>query len=404
MALYTPMLPPPPPLRLAVRASLAPSSTIRELLAVTELPGMRSLAGGLPDPATFPVDALRDAAQRVLVAGSDRAYRALQYGPTDGLADFRAAIARSTVLHGLHAMNPDELVVTTGSQQALDLLTRTLIDPGDDVAVEDPCYLGARQTFLAGGAVLRGIPVDAQGMQTDVLAELLAAGYRPRFVYTVANFQNPTGATLNADRRRALVALAEQYGFVIVEDDPYRSLSFTGQPFQSLGALNSDVVVSLGSLSKVLSPGMRLGWLRAPTWIREAIVRAKQACDLHTSTLTQLIALQILEMPGFIDGHIAANRIRYANRADALCSALAARGFEAAMPSGGMFTWVHMPGIDTEALLAQVIAEGVAFVPGAAFAVDQQWQHYARLSFATLGEPDLVIAANILADVANSFN
>ncbi len=385
-----------------MRASLAPTSTIRELLALTDQPGMRSMAGGLPDPATFPVDALRAAAQRVLVEGSDAAHRALQYGPTDGVFDFRVAIAANQSLHGIAEMNPDELVVTTGSQQALDLLTRTMIDPGDDIAVDDPCYLGARQTFLAGGATLRGIPVDSCGLQTEVLAEMLATGYRPRLVYTVANFQNPSGATLSEQRRLALVALAEQYGFVIIEDDPYRSLSFTGELLSSLGSLNAEVVISIGSLSKVLSPGMRLGWLRAPMWIREAIVRAKQACDLHTSTLTQMIALQILELPGFIDSHITANRVRYATRSLALGSAIEARGYFAAMPKGGMFTWVQMPGVDTEVLLARSILEGVAFVPGAAFSVDQMWNDFARLSFATLDETNLVIAANILADVADT--
>ncbi len=385
---------------LAQRASLAPSSTIRELLAVTERPGMLSLAGGLPDPSTFPVDALARAAQRVLNTSDPRAAVALQYGPTDGIAQLRDWLAAPGPLHGLAAANADEIVVTTGSQQGIDLIARVLFDPGDAVAVDDPCYLGARQAFVAAGAQLTGIPVDRDGMVVEVLEQRLRSGYRPRVVYTVANFQNPSGAVLSADRRLALVNCAARYGFIVVDDDPYHSLHFGDAPLNSLGNLDPEHVVTLGSLSKVLSPGLRLGWVRSPHQIREAVVRAKQACDLHTSTFTQMIALDLLRDTAFLAPQLEHIRSLYRDRASVLYDAINGAGFACDVPHGGMFLWVRFPGTDTDDLLERAVEHNVAFVPGSAFAVDRQWPEYARLSFATLSPNDLRRATDALVLVA----
>lgn len=386
------------PLILAARAALAPSSTIRDLLAVTQQPGMRSLGGGLPAEASFPVERIRAAVDCVLSRPA-LMVDALQYGPTDGLPSLRATIAASTALHGLTEVDPDDLVVTTGSQQALDLLCRTMLDPGDEIGVDDPCYLGARQVFLAGGARLRGIPVDADGMRTDVLGDWLRAGWRPRLVYTVANFQNPTGATLSAERRVELVALAQQFGFLIVDDDPYHALDFSDgeASLVALGNLDAHHVASLGSLSKMLSPGIRLGWVRAPKWLRDALIRAKQACDLHAPSFSQAIANEVLADTPFMIDHIARNQSLYAARARALVGAVAPIG-AVVPPKGGMFAWIHINGVDTDALLERAIVERVAFIPGSAFAVDQQWSEHARLSFATLSEEDLYAAVASLKD------
>src|SRR4051794_30127280 len=230
---------------------LPPSSTIRDLLAITEQPGMRSLAGGLPEASRFPRARLAAAAARVL--DEMHAPAALQYGPTDGARALRELLAGADVLHGLPPSDPDGFLVTAGSQQAIDLVASALVAPGDVVVVDDPCYLGAHQALFAAGAEIVGVPVDADGLCVDVLQSRLRAGLRPRLVYTVANFQNPTGAVLALDRRQALVELARRYGFVIVEDDPYHALWFDAPPPASLGALDDDRVVSLGSCSKILA-------------------------------------------------------------------------------------------------------------------------------------------------------
>jgi 2-aminoadipate transaminase len=274
-------------------------------------------------------------------------------------------------------------------------VARALLDDGDTVAVDDPCYLGAQQALLASGARLIGVPVDDGGMNVDALAQRLRAGERPRLVYTVPNFQNPTGAVLTAGRRAALVELAREYGFVIVEDDAYHSLWFDAPPPAPIGALDADRVVSVGSCSKVLAPGLRVGWMRAPAWLRDALVRAKQACDLHTSTLTQALVADVLGDESFLDTHLARVRATYAPKAHALAAAL--DGFGDGPPArGGMFLWRRLPGVDTEALLERAIADHVAFVPGGAFAVERRWNEHLRLSFATLPVAELEGAAATL--------
>jgi 2-aminoadipate transaminase len=385
---------------LARRAHDFEASIVRELLNVGNRPGMRSLAGGLPDPAFFPVAQL-EAATRTVLGAPSRAERALQYGPTEGLAELRSRLASTPAVQRVTGAAADDFVVTTGSQQALHLLTAALVDPGDAVVVDDPCYLGARQVLKAAEARLVGVPVDDEGLRVDVLTDRLRAGLRPRLVYTVPAYQNPSGAVLSADRGAALVALARHYGFVVVEDDAYGALGFANDPTPPpMGSDAPDVVVTVGTVSKVLAPGLRVGWLRAPDVLRTAIVRSKQSFDLHTSTFTQSIVAEILADSAFLDRHLATVRERYASRGAALAEALARGGASFAAPRGGLFLWVRLPGVDTAVLFETALAHDLMFVPGNAFAIDEPWCEHARLSFATLPASTLRVCGAELVGLA----
>ena len=376
--------------RLADRTTRFVASAIRDLLHLAERPDVLSLAGGLPDGSTFPVDRIADAAHRATRTAGRYGSTALQYGPTEGLEAFREWAAAGSLVHA--ALGPvDEQLVTTGSQQGLDLIARCLIDPGDTVVVEDPVYLGARQVFVAGGARLVGVPVDADGLDVDRLAILLDAGLRPRLVYTVPHFQNPTGATLHPQRRIELAALAQRFGFVVIEDDPYVAIDFEGRRHDPIGALAPDHTVTLSSSSKVLAPGLRVGWLRAPAWLHRTLVLAKQSVDLHTSGLDQLVALDVLRDDAFMAGHLATLRATYAAKGHALHTALDGL-FATCAPTGGMFLW-GTAADDTSAMFERAISAGVAYVPGRAFGVDIDRAHQLRLSFATLTTGELDTAA-----------
>ena len=355
---------------------------------------MLSMAGGLPAPESFPVARMREAADRLL-GTSHGLSSPLQYGPTEGVAPLRAWVAEQ--MGG--GAQPDQVVITTGSQQALDLLAHALCDPGDTVVVEHPAYLGALQALEAAGAAIEPVAADAQGIRVDVLAERLAAGLRPKACYVAPNFQNPTGATLADDRRAALAALADRYGFLVIEDDPYRDLRFRGAHLPTVRSYGTNVV-TLGSTSKVLAPGLRVGWLVAPAWLVGPVVRLKQARDLHTSSLSQWLAHDVLSDEQFLAGHRRALAALYAERCDALCGSLTGRlgervAFE--RPDGGMFVWATLAGVDTTALLPVAAAAGVAFVPGGAFHLDGSGADRARLSFATLAPPGLAAAVDRLA-------
>ncbi|MBA2283115.1 MAG: PLP-dependent aminotransferase family protein, partial [Acidimicrobiia bacterium] len=294
---------------------------------------------------------------------------------------------------------PDQVVVTHGSQQALELLTRVLVDPGAEIALADPAYVGAVQAFRLAGATLVGIPSDRDGMRVDVLAERIAAGARPVLVYVVAEFDNPTGATLAPDRRRALADLANRCGFVIVEDDPYGELRWAGVRTPGLATM-SDRVVTLGTVSKILAPGLRVGWAVAPGELAAALVRVKQAADLQTATLTQHIAHRVLAEPGFLEPHLASLRTRYEAQARSLAAALRVELGDRITfdePAGGMFLWARLADVDTRALLPAAVAAGTAFVPGAEFAVDDVRPDSLRLSFATAAPAQLAEAAHRLA-------
>jgi 2-aminoadipate transaminase len=376
---------------LARRNEELESSLVRDLLAVGDRPGMRSLAGGLPDPAWFPVARLQAAVSRVL-SDPTATTRALQYGPTDGLRELREQLTMTPAVQRVRGVAPDELVVTAGSQQALHLMASVLVDRGDEVVTDDPCYLGARQVLRAAGAQLVGIQLDAEGMRVDELADRLRGGLRPRLVYTVPAFHNPTGALLTRERGDALIHLAEHYGFLILEDDAYGALGFSGvEPPEPLANRAPDRVVTVGTVSKVLAPGLRVGWLRAPRELCAAITLTKQAVDLHTSSLSQAIVRDVFADAAFLEAHLVALRASYARRARVLAGAIGANP-----PQGGLFVWARFPGIDTSALLERAMPRGVMFVPGSAFAIEQTWREHARLSFATLAEADLLVAAHDL--------
>jgi 2-aminoadipate transaminase len=379
-------------LRLAAAPRRIRSSAIRDLLAITERPEVLSLAGGLPAPDAFPVEAIARATAEVL---ADDGAGALQYAATAGFAPLRRWVADGFA----DGTDPEHVVITHGAQQAIELVARALVDPGDVVALADPGYVGAIQALRLAGADLLGVPSDGDGLRVDVLADHLAAGVRPVVVYVVAQLDNPTGATLSLERRRALAGLADRYGFVIIDDDPYGALRWAGEAPVPLRTL-SDRVVTLGTTSKVLCPGLRVGWAAGPPDLAQTLVLLKQAVDLQTATLTQRIAHQVLARPGFLPTRLVQLRATYEGRCTALLGALD-RHLDGQLacdrPDGGMFVWGRLPGIDTGALLERAVEAGMAFVPGTAFAVDGRPTDALRLSFATQSEPELDEAVARLA-------
>jgi 2-aminoadipate transaminase len=389
------------PPHLSTRARAVRSSEIRDLLRLAERPGIISLAGGLPDPGGFPLDDIRVAADTAVSESS----RSLQYTSSEGDEDLREIVAaRHTAATGRHT-TPDDVVITTGSQQGLDLLARTLADPGDAALVENPTYLGALQAMRAAGLVTVGIPVDPDGLDIAALAAHLDTTPSPRFVYTVPTFANPTGTTLVDERRRQLARLADHHGFLVIEDAPYADLRFRGAAVAPV-ASDSDRVISLGTVSKTLAPGLRVGWMIGPRPVVDAVVRLKQAVDLHTSGLSQRIVVHLLMRSDWVEAHVSALAARYGQRCAALRTAVDAHlgdRLDITDPDGGMFLWATprdgaLP-IDARALLPLAIDAGTAFVPGDAFAAERT-PHLAgsmRLSFATASSEDLTRAAGRLA-------
>ena len=363
------------------------SSAIRDLLRHADRDDVLSLAGGLPAAERFPVAAITEAASRVLARGDG-----LQYGLSEGDLGLRELVAPDG--------DPASVVVTTGSQQALDLIGRVILDPGDAVVIGDPCYVGARQVFQANQASLVGITVDGDGLDVDELSNRLADGLRPKLVSVVANFDNPSGVVLGADRRIRLAELAEQYDFLIIEDDPYGRLRYDGE---HLAPIPGDRVLRLRSVSKTLVPGVRVGWMSGPQFVVDAVVIAKQSVDLHTSTVSQAIVRELLSRPGWFDAHVCDLLPWYAAQRDALIAAISthlpAGTFD--RPDGGMFVWLRLPGRDTASVLADAVDAGVAFVPGRAFAVDRDLRDHLRLSFATVPADRLDEAVRRLAQVVD---
>ncbi len=367
------------------------SSAIRDLLAVASRPEIISLAGGLPSPATFPTEVL--AAATADVYAEEPA--AFQYASSQGHDGLRAWVADR------YDVPADGVVVTHGSQQAIELLTRLFVDPGTPIVTTDPCYIGALQSFRLAGADLVGIPSDADGMRVDLLADALAGPLRgriPPFVYVVASVDNPTGSTLAADRAVEFARLADHHGFWIIDDDPYGELRWAADTPPPLRTL-SDRVITLGTTSKVLAPGLRVGWAAAGPEVAASLVILKQAVDLQTTTLTQHVAHRALTTPGFFEDHLVAIRARYRGQADALADALRrhlGERVEFRQPLGGMFLWCRLPGVDTGALLGKAIDQGVAFVPGHEFAIDADLTDTVRLSYATASPTELDTAAGRL--------
>jgi len=373
-----------PPMVFAQRLHGVASSPVRDLLALIDRPEVISFAGGLPAPELFDLDGLRAAFDRVLTAPAGR--RHLQYAPTEGNTDLRALVADRMTARGLPTTAAD-LLITTGSQQALTLIAAALLDPGAVVAVEEPTYLAALQCFQLAGARIVTVPGDDDGIDPAALARVLHTEH-PRLLYLVPTFANPTGRTLTAARRAEVAHLAAAYGTWVVEDDPYGELRYRGEPVPALAAqpVAADRVLHLGSFSKIAAPGLRLGWVRAPAPLRSALTIAKQAADLHTSTIDQAAAASYLATTD-LDAHVRGLRDAYRIRRDAMIAAMprtAPPGSTWTDPDGGMFTWLRLPaGSDSAALLPEALKPDVAFVPGAPFYAVQPDPATLRLSFTT---------------------
>lgn len=374
------------------------SSAIRDLLKVTEMSDMLSLAGGLPTPDSFPMVDLRREADRLL---GEFGPRVVQYSATDGVLDLRRWIAdHYSVELGRPVSVEGEIVVTHGSQQALDLLAKIFIHRDDVVVSESPAYLGAVQALELFEPRFEVIPGDQHGMKVELLAERLAAGLRPRLVYVVPNFHNPSGATMSLERRKLLAELADRYELVVIEDDPYGAIRFAGEPLPPVAAF-SRRVVHLSTFSKVVAPGFRVGWMIGPPEVMAWVTRAKQAADLHTATFPQFLLANIVSQPGWLDAQKARIVPMYRDRCTALADALESTigdRISFHRPEGGMFLWTEFADVpDTTKLLAKAVENGVAFVPGNAFTIDQRVDAKARFSYSTLGPTQLGEAVNRLA-------
>ncbi|MEJ7807912.1 MAG: PLP-dependent aminotransferase family protein [Telluria sp.] len=366
--------------RFSDRASQLQSSFIREILKITQRPEIISFAGGLPSPATFPVEQMKAAFDKVL---SENGKVALQYGPTDGYPLLREWIANSLSTDGCTIM-PEQVLMTSGSQQALDLLGKVLIDEGSRVLVETPSYLGALQAFSVYRPEFKSVATDDHGLVPSSI-EPVAKG--ARMLYALPNFQNPTGRSLSVERRVELVETCARLGIPLIEDDPYGALSYKGEPFPKMLNMNPDGVIYMGSFSKVLTPGIRLGYVVAPLPLVRRLELAKQAADLHTAQLTQMVVYEVIK-DGFLEQHIPKIRTLYANQCQAMLDAMA-ESFPSSVtwtkPEGGMFIWVTLPKqIDAMKLLDQAIAAKVAFVPGAPFYANEPETNTLRLSFVTV--------------------
>ncbi|MDO9359333.1 MAG: PLP-dependent aminotransferase family protein [Polaromonas sp.] len=375
----------------ADRLNNVETSAIRELFKLLGKPGIISFAGGFPDSAMFDVEGIKEAANKAL---TEEAGGALQYGATEGYNPLREQLAAFMGTKGV-SVEPDGLIVTTGSQQALDLLGKTMIGPGDKVIVEGPTFLATIQCFRLYGAELISAPIDANGVKTDELEKLMAE-HKPKFVYLIPTFGNPSGAMLSLERRKKVLELAVRYNTLIVEDDPYGDLYFNDAPPPSILALSQDVpgsrelLAHCGSMSKVLSPGLRVGWMIAPAELLAKATMCKQFSDAHTSTFAQATAAQYLKA-GRMPATLAKVRKAYGERAIAMGNALKRElgdAIEFTQPQGGLFFWARLTGAggktkDAGEFAKKAIEQGVAFVPGAPFFAGKPDVSTLRLSFAT---------------------
>ena len=379
--------------QLAARAERMNPSVIREILKVTEKPGIISFAGGLPSPKTFPVQAFAEACAKVL---RDDGPAALQYAASEGYGPLREWVANSLPWN----IDPAQVLITTGSQQALDLVAKILIDKGSRVLVETPTYLGALQAFTPMEPEFVSIASDAEGID---VADLSAKAAGARFLYVLPNFQNPTGNSISETRRAELSAEAARLGLPILEDNPYGDLWFDAPPPAPLTARNPEGCLYMGSFSKTLAPGLRLGFLVAPKPLYPKLLQAKQAADLHTPSFNQRMVAEVLK-DGFLDHHVPTIRALYKSQRDAMLAALdkylAGTGVVWNTPDGGMFLWVKLPaGMDAVALLPKAVARNVAFVPGAAFYSDAAQNNTLRLSFVTASVAQIDEGVAALTDV-----
>lgn len=383
--------------RFALRTDNIGSSAIRELLKLTSLPDVISFAGGLPAPDLFPIERFKEAAEVVLTEMGDRA---LQYGTTEGYQPLREMIARNAGKYGIQ-ISADNVMITTGSQQALDLLGRIFINRGDRILAESPTYLGALQAWNAYGVKYVTIPFDEDGMQTDLLESRLRTGLK--FIYVLPNFQNPTGVTLSRERRMHLVEMANAYGVPIVEDDPYGQLRYEGEHIPPVVVLDDEIrakevpiysgnVIYTSTFSKILAPGLRLAWVVAPSDVIKKLVQAKQGCDLNTSTFNQYLAYEVANGP-WMKTHIQAIRETYKERRDVMLNALEEympEGVNWTHPKGGLFLWVTLPeGINSSVIFPLAVEQKVAFVPGSPFHPLGGGENTMRLNFSCM-KPELI--------------
>jgi 2-aminoadipate transaminase len=361
--------------RYAQRTKTIKSSAIRELLKLTQRPEVISFAGGLPAAELFPIERFKEACNNVL---SNQGAEALQYGPTEGYKPLREMIAHNLQRYGILA-TADNVLLTSGSQQALDLIAKLLINRGDRILVEAPTYLGALQAFNVFGAEYVTVPIDHDGLRTECLEDALRSG--PKFMYILPNFQNPGGTTMSLERRIELVSLANKYGVPLIEDDPYGQLRYEGEHLPPLVMLDREHharddhyqlgnVIYLSTFSKTLAPGIRLGWIVAPPDVISKLVQLKQGADLHTSTFNQMITYEVAK-DGFIDQHVRTIRKVYGERRDVMLKSLEEFFPEEVTwthPAGGLFLWVTLPeGMDCHQLFKVAVKNDVAFVPGDCF-------------------------------------
>ena len=371
---------PQTPWTMARRAERMNPSVIREILKVTEKPGIISFAGGLPSPRTFPVAEFEAACAQVL---RDDPQGALQYAASEGYGPLRELVAAMLPW----SVDPAQVLITTGSQQGLDLVAKILIDEGSRILVETPTYLGALQAFTPMEPVVESVASDDAGVDiADLAAKVGTGAGKARFLYVLPNFQNPTGRTMTEARRAALVAKAAELGLPLIEDNPYGDLWFDNAPALPLTARNPEGCIYLGSFSKVLAPGLRLGFIVAPKAMYPKLLQAKQAADLHSPGFNQRLVAEVMK-DGFLDRHVPTIRAQYKTQRDAMLQAMAQdmpAGVSWNTPDGGMFLWARLPeGMNAVDLLPHAVDKGVAFVPGAAFYADHADPRTMRLSFVT---------------------
>ncbi len=383
--------------RFALRTDNIGSSAIREMLKFTSQPDVISFAGGMPAPEVFPIEKFKEACDVVLTEMGDNA---LQYGSTEGYQPLREMIAKNASKYGIQ-ISADNVLITSGSQQALDLLGRIFINRGDRVLVESPTYLGALQAWNAYGVKYVTIPFDQDGMRTDLLESRLRMGIK--FIYVLPNFQNPTGVTLSRERRKQLIEVADAYGVPIIEDDPYGQLRYEGEHLPPVVVLDDEMrakevpiysgnVIYTSTFSKILAPGLRLAWVVAPCEVIRKLVQAKQGADLHTSTFNQFLAYEVASTQ-WMKSHIKIIRTTYKERRDAMLTALAKympEGVQWTHPKGGLFLWVTLPeGMDANIIFKSAVESKVAFVPGESFHPLGGGENTMRLNFSN-SKPEMI--------------
>ena len=381
---------------LAARAAKMNSSAIREILKLTDRPGIISMAGGLPSPKAFPLDAFTAACQAVMQRDGAAA---LQYSTTEGLPALRQAIADFLPWN----VDPEQILITTGSQQALDLIGKVFLDAGSRLLVEKPTYLGALQAFTPMEPVAVGVDSDDEGMLIADFEKQVGTGAdKARMAYVLPNFQNPTGRTMSEARRQALVEKAKELDIPLIEDNPYGDLWYEGEPPLPLAARNPEGVIYMGSFSKVLAPGLRIGFIVAPKSVYGKLTQAKQAADLHTPSFNQRVVAEVIK-DGFLDRHVPTIRAMYKAQRDVMLMALehemAGLDVQWTRPVGGMFLWVKLPaGMDAQALLAKAVERNMAFVPGAPFYAGDAQHNTLRLSYVTVSAEQINQGIKSLAD------